>query len=124
MNLARREPVGRVRRSRSSASTSTSTGAAACPTRSPQRCGALGGERLDLATISTRGTKVWPGGFPETLSGDHWSCRYLGKGAGTVDHKSIAGLLERVSAAGIDFIKTENLYDFDGKPGYSLAQGQ
>jgi isocitrate dehydrogenase len=85
--------------------------------------GAVGGQ-LELATISSRGTKVWPGGFPETLSGDHWSCRYLAKSDGTVDHKSIADLLERVSAAGIDFIKTENLYDFDGKPGYSLAQGQ
>ena len=26
--------------------------------------GAVGGGRLELATISSRGTKVWPGGFP------------------------------------------------------------
>jgi isocitrate dehydrogenase len=26
--------------------------------------------------------------------------------------------------AGVDVIKTENLYTFDGEPGYSLGQGQ
>jgi isocitrate dehydrogenase len=26
--------------------------------------------------------------------------------------------------AGFDVVKTENLYTFDGKPGYSLSQGQ
>ncbi len=33
-------------------------------------------------------------------------------------------LLSRALDAKIDVIKTENLYDFDGKPGYSLGQGQ
>ena len=36
----------------------------------------LAGDGLELATISKRGTKVWPGGFPETLMVDHWSCRF------------------------------------------------
>ena len=38
--------------------------------------------------------------------------------------RDILDLLERVSALGFDFIKTENLCTFDGKPGYSLGQGQ
>jgi isocitrate dehydrogenase len=33
-------------------------------------------------------------------------------------------LLEKLAAAGVDFIKVENLYEFDGKRGYSLAQGE
>ncbi len=83
----------------------------------------LAGDGLELATISNRGTKVWPGGFPETLMVDHWSCRYLAKGR-SLGHAAHPALLERMSDAGVDFVKTENLYDFDGQPGYSLAQGQ
>jgi isocitrate dehydrogenase len=41
-----------------------------------------------------------------------------------IDHAQIVSLLQRVAEAGFDFIKTENLYDFDGQPGYSLGQGQ
>lgn len=33
-------------------------------------------------------------------------------------------LLRRLAADGVPFIKTEQLYLFDGKPGYSLGQGQ
>ena len=33
-------------------------------------------------------------------------------------------LLGRIAGAGLDFIKTENLCNFDGEPGYSLGQGQ
>jgi isocitrate dehydrogenase len=29
-----------------------------------------------------------------------------------------------IAKAGFDIIKTENLYWFDGKPGYSLGQGE
>ena len=29
-----------------------------------------------------------------------------------------------LSRAGIDVVKTEGLYTFDGQPGYSLGQGQ
>jgi len=33
-------------------------------------------------------------------------------------------LLQSVGEAGLDFIKTENLYNFDGERGYSLDQGE
>jgi isocitrate dehydrogenase len=32
--------------------------------------------------------------------------------------------MQRAAGAGIEFIKTEGLYNFDGKPGFSLSQGQ
>nr|WP_241494621.1 hypothetical protein [Bacillus coahuilensis] len=43
---------------------------------------------------------------------------------GTVTNGDIIGLLSRIEDAGLDFIKTENLYRFDGERGYSLGQGQ
>ena len=49
------------------------------------------------------------------------SCRK--RRAGAVSHAQIISLLQRVADAGFDFIKTENLYNFDGERGYSLDQG-
>jgi isocitrate dehydrogenase len=79
-------------------------------------------ETLPLQMITNRGVKVWPGGFPETFCTDHWRCRF--QSAGAISHQNILDLLGRVAALGLDFIKTENLCTFDGKPGYSLGQGQ
>ena len=73
-----------------------------------------------LAAIMNRGTKVWPCGAAETFCTDHWRCRFLSKSAGGVmTHAHMIALLQRVSDAGFDVIKTENLYNFDGKPGFS-----
>jgi isocitrate dehydrogenase len=83
----------------------------------------LNGEGLKLSSIANRGVKVYPGGHTETFCSDHWRCRFVadaGEGA-SVTHQQIAGLLARAASAGLDFIKTENLYNFDGKPGYSHA---
>ena len=33
-------------------------------------------------------------------------------------------LLSRIQSGGVDFVKIESLYNFDGQPGYSLGQGQ
>ncbi len=83
----------------------------------------LGRDGLALSTISNRGIKVWPDGFPETMRTDHWQCRFLGAGS-TTTHAALAGLLDRAAQAGLDFSKTENLYNFDGQRGYSLWQGE
>ena len=75
---------------------------------------------LQLAAIMNRGTKVWPGGAAETFCTDHWRCRFFSKTpGGVIAHGQILALLARIADAGFDFIKTENLYDFDGKAGYS-----
>jgi isocitrate dehydrogenase len=79
---------------------------------------------LELVMISNRGQKVWPKGLPETFCTDHWRCRYMGKDGATITHQQVINLLGRVAATGLDFIKTEHLYNFDGEPGYSLGQGQ
>lgn len=85
------------------------------------------GDGLELTMITNRGTKVWPHGFPETFCTDHWRCRFerpAGHGPHAITHTQITNLLARIAATGIDFIKIENLCTFDGKPGYSLGQGQ
>jgi isocitrate dehydrogenase len=84
----------------------------------------LSGEGTRLEMMSNRGVKVWPGGHAETFCSDHWRCRFIADAAGQgVSHPQIIALLKRVADAGFDFIKTENLYTFDGERGYSLDQG-
>ncbi len=83
----------------------------------------LSGEGLKIGAISNRGVKIWPGGNPETFLSDHWRCRFKAEtDGGTINHEQIASLLNRFAAAGFDYIKTENLYNFDGKAGYSHVQ--
>src|SRR6266851_4704213 len=81
----------------------------------------IAGDGLKLGSISNRGIEVWPGGFPETFCTDHWRCRFLADGAPTVGHAQIASLLSRLAAAGLDFIKTENLCSFEGQKAFSGA---
>ncbi|HKO59926.1 MAG TPA: NADP-dependent isocitrate dehydrogenase, partial [Pyrinomonadaceae bacterium] len=81
-------------------------------------------EGTKLTMMSNRGVKVWPGGQPETFCSDHWRCRFLSTDGNGISHKQIVALLQSVGGAGLDFIKTENLYNFDGERGYSLDQGE
>jgi isocitrate dehydrogenase len=81
------------------------------------------GEGLRIKAISNRGVKVWPGGATETFCSDHWRCRFIAETeGGQITHAQISSLLSRADQSGFDFIKTENLYNFNGKPGYSHAQ--
>ena len=85
----------------------------------------LGDDGVRLTMISNRGVKVWPDGHSETFCSDHWRCRFLSTSAGSgVSHPQIISLLGRVAGSGYDFIKIENLYNFDGERGYSLDQGE
>jgi isocitrate dehydrogenase len=82
----------------------------------------LNAEPLMLTLITNRGAKVWPNGQPETFTTDHWRCRFLAQ-QGTTSHAQITSLLAQVANCGFDFIKIENLYNFDGQPGYSAVSG-
>lgn len=79
-------------------------------------------EPLRLVMITNRGVKVWPKGFEETFCTDHWRCRF--ESEKPVSPQEVITLLQRGVENGIDIIKTENLYRFDGKRAYSLGQGQ
>ena len=76
--------------------------------------------------ITNRGVQVWPSGAPETFCTDHWRCRFLmhADSPFILRNRDIFALASLLDSAGIDIVKTEHLYDFDGQPGYSMGQGQ
>ena len=78
----------------------------------------------ELTMITNRGIKVWPEGFEETFCTDHWRCRFKPTADNIFTQNHILSLLGNALEKNIDTIKTENLYSFDGKPAFSLGQGQ
>ena len=81
-------------------------------------------ESVELTMITNRGIKVWPEGFRETFCTDHWRCRFKPTEGHEISKADIIELLTKALDENIDTIKTENLYNFNGKPAYSLGQGQ
>jgi isocitrate dehydrogenase len=79
---------------------------------------------LPLSMITNRGIKVWPDGFKETFCTDHWRCRFKPIEGKEITKEDIIAILLKALHENIDTIKTENLYAFDGKPAFSLGQGQ
>lgn len=77
--------------------------------------------RLKLKAITNRGVKVYPDSQAIGSVSDAWVCRF---NADSATHADILFLLERLTTAGFDVIKTENLYTFDGQPGFSLGAGE
>jgi isocitrate dehydrogenase len=96
------------------------------PSRNPDQLaeavGKFAGEGLALQMIDNRGVKVWPAGRAETFCTDSFRCRFLSENR--VEMGRLIALMQRVSDAGLDIVMTETLRNFDGQPGYTLAQGQ
>ena len=86
--------------------------------------GQLNSTDAALTMITNRGIKVWPEGFEETFCTDHWRCRFKPVNGNAFNKNHIVALLAKAIEKNIDTIKTENLYSFDGKPAFSLGQGQ
>ena len=80
-------------------------------------------DSLQLQLISNRGIKVYPEGLPETFCSDHWRLRYWSGEWKEINKKCVLDLLGKIDAAGYDIVKTENLYTFDGKNGFSDVAG-
>jgi len=84
-------------------------------------------DKLKLKMISSRGMSVWPGGLEQTLLCDHWRCRFHvddPEASEALPHAEVVALLDRINQSGLEFIKTEGLYYFDGKPAFQMGQGQ
>ncbi len=84
----------------------------------------LNSDNAQLTMITNRGIKVWPEGFEETFCTDHWRCRFKPVNENVFSKSHIIELLSKAVEIKVDTIKTENLYSFDGKPAFSLGQGQ
>ena len=75
---------------------------------------------LKFISLSSRGLPFWPGAIPLADASDHWVCRFISKKENQpISHEDIINLLSRLNKTGFDCIKTENLYNFNGKPGFS-----
>lgn len=79
---------------------------------------------MELVMITNRGVKVYPDGMPETFCTDHWRCRYKSESLTPSTYADVISLLQQISNAGFDIIKTENLVTLDGQPMFSAGQGQ
>lgn len=79
---------------------------------------------LKLSMITNRGIKVWPQGFKETFCTDHWRCRFIAESGKVASKAEIISVLSQAEELGVDVVKTENLYEFNGKAAFSLGQGQ
>jgi isocitrate dehydrogenase len=84
----------------------------------------LAAPEFKLTMLTSRGIKVWPDGAPETFRGDQCRGRFLSSGGGSVSQRDVLALLNRIATANLEFIKTENLSNFDGERGFSLGQGE
>lgn len=80
---------------------------------------------LGLQMISVKGLKIWPNMKDVLMRSDEWSLRFVPTSEiKIINHAAIVKLLEKLSTAGFDFVRTNNLYLFDDKLGFSLAQGE
>lgn len=84
----------------------------------------LSNNNVVLSMITNRGIKVWPNGFKETFCTDHWRCRFKTIGSGAVSKLDIVNILKDADSLGLDVVKTENLYEFNGVQSFSMGQGQ
>jgi isocitrate dehydrogenase len=84
----------------------------------------LNNATFKLSMVSNRGTKVYPDGHPSTFCTDHWRCRFKAPAGTQPTNQDVIDLLGRVQGLGLDFIKTEHLYEFDGEAGYTKGQGE
>jgi isocitrate dehydrogenase len=83
---------------------------------------------LELIVITSRGLKIWPMSNIEDPFLQHCCCRFQSAKSinelRAISHTDVLDLLAQFEKVGLDVIKTENLYTFDGKLGFALAQGQ
>ncbi len=83
---------------------------------------------LKLIVITSRGLKIWPHSSIDTPYLRHCCCRFQTSAdinqLSVTQHQAILDLLAQMNTLGLDVIKTENLYTFDGQLGFTLAQGQ
>jgi isocitrate dehydrogenase len=82
------------------------------------------GGNMVFNMITNRGVKVYPDGFPETFCTDHWRCRFKNAELKPSTYSDAMSIMKQVHDAGLEIIKTENLYTFNGEPGFTLGQGQ
>lgn len=72
---------------------------------------------LKLASLFCRGLEVWPGPPTKLQLSDHWGARFISPKE--IFTQDILLLISKLEEKGFSFIKTEGLFLFNGKPGFS-----
>ena len=86
---------------------------------------AAAGDELALHMVSSRGLTIWPEGLHAGTLTDSLRCRFIHKKIGEViANQQIYQLLINLERNNLEVVKMEKLYSYDGKPGFSLGQGQ
>jgi len=97
----------------------------------------LNNENFVLKTISAKGLALWPNeSVLSKISSDFLMLRFMGKNITgdssvkiininlSVSNFDILQLLQQLLEKNIDFVKTENLYSFNGVACFSSGQGE
>lgn len=80
---------------------------------------------LKLTMISNRGVRVWPDKQPETICVNCWRCRFIKEGKHIpISYDQVIETLQFIHQQGLPIVQTQNLYTFNGWPGYPLAQDE
>ena len=78
---------------------------------------------MRLKMIANRGVRVWPQGQKETFCVEQWRCRFTSDEGRAVSQHDAIQILHAFDHVQMDVIKSEFLYTYDGKPGYSSDEG-
>ncbi len=81
-------------------------------------------DNLKLQMISNRGTKVWPNGRPQTFCVDNWRLRFMTNDGAHIKTSQVLALMNRMNESGLNFTKSVMLHNYDGQPGFTVAQGE
>jgi isocitrate dehydrogenase len=85
----------------------------------------LDNEKISLAFISNRGLKVWPDGLPESFCTSHFRCRFKSRDLTVeIPASEVWEGIRKATEAGLEVVKTENLYTFNGNKGFTDAQAE
>jgi isocitrate dehydrogenase len=76
---------------------------------------------LRLKMITNRGAQVWPNGHKETFCTEQWRCRFISEEGRPAPQKDAIQILQAFDRCQMDVIKSEFLFIYDGKPGYSSS---
>lgn len=79
---------------------------------------------LQLHIITQKGLKIWPNADMQFNLADLICCRFIGYKDSGFKQENIINLLERINALEYSITTMQSLYTFDGKTGFTLAQGE
>ncbi len=77
-----------------------------------------------IKMITNRGMKCWPGTLPEASFSPLWGLRILAEPDVATTTDALGAFYTALGRTGMDVCAFESLYSYDGKPGYTAAQGE